>query len=150
MDSLGDRLKRLAAPEHMENSEDPTPQADASLSAQSSPAYPLLPGGLLPFDGSWHVWETAYKGACRRIDELLAEVAYLHMELASSEARNLCLTRENQRVNLTLKHLVPWASVTPPTSIETSDTDGDRGRAEEKQDEENKENIQPAVEQTDD
>ncbi|UNI16695.1 hypothetical protein JDV02_003109 [Purpureocillium takamizusanense] len=90
----------------MESNEDPTLQVNVGLSTQSSPAFPLLPGGLLPYDGSWHVWETAYKAACRRIDELLAEVAYLHMELASLEARNLGLTRENQRVNLILKHLV--------------------------------------------
>ncbi|KAK4070017.1 hypothetical protein Purlil1_13582 [Purpureocillium lilacinum] len=69
------------------------------------------------------------------------------MELASSEGRNGCLTREVQRLNLTVRHLVPWGSATPPTSRDTSDADD--GRKEELQDEvkqeaeENKENMEP-------
>lgn len=92
----------------------------------------------------------------------MAENDFLRMELASSEGRNGCLTREVQRLNLTVRHLVrststpltfadneqvPWGSATPPTSRDTSDAVD--GRKEELQDEvkqeaeENKENMEP-------
>ena len=137
-------------------------QADEAFPTQTSCVSQTSSSGLLPYDGSWHVWEAAYKAACRRIDALLAENDFLRMELASSEGRNGCLTREVQRLNLTVRHLVrststrltfadneqvPWGSATPPTSRDTSDAVD--GRKEELQDEvkqeaeENKENMEP-------
>jgi hypothetical protein len=115
------------------------------------------PDGLTLYHNSCQVWENAYKGACKRLDELLAEVSYLHLELAGVRNRNLCLTRENRRLTLTLKHLVslkhdhaafahpyqvPWASVTPPLSRDASNT-GEEGEQNEQMEDEDNENIEP-------
>lgn len=51
-------------------------------------------------------WEKAYKTSCEQIDIYLARISSLEMLLASVETRNADLTRENQRLDLTIKHLV--------------------------------------------
>lgn len=51
-------------------------------------------------------WEKAYKTACEQVDAQLAKITHLEMQLAAIETQNICLTRENQRLNLTMRHLV--------------------------------------------
>lgn len=64
------------------------------------------PDGRVLHRNSYRAWESAYKGACKQMDELLAEASCLHRELAGVRHRDLCPTRENQRLTSALKRPV--------------------------------------------
>ena len=55
-------------------------------------------------------WESAFKKASQHVDELSAKVYYLEMELAAARSHNASLVRENNRLTLSLRHMVRYAS----------------------------------------
>ena len=51
-------------------------------------------------------WERAYHEQCEINQQNIAKIKYLEMRISAEEVRIACLTRENQRLNLTMRHLV--------------------------------------------
>ncbi|KAI8717981.1 hypothetical protein NCS52_00875600 [Fusarium sp. LHS14.1] len=85
---------------------------------------------------SWG-WQGAYAGQVERNMQLCTEVARLHALAEAQQTRISCLSRENQRLNCLLGHLMP-RDVGPPTTYQTLTEEAMNGEAEE----ENKEHIQ--------
>jgi hypothetical protein len=56
-------------------------------------------------------WEGAFKKASQHADELSAKVYYLEMELAAARSHNASLVRENNRLTLSLRHMVRYSSL---------------------------------------